>query len=340
MASSGRRSSFNLKLDLLREGHTFSFFQTMRLLRLFVPSSKGGTGSGFGDLEHVRVRPKLSLTFPPADLDSIQESEDEEPRFLVTVTLLGLYGSSSPLPTFYTEDLIGEAGEDESVTRDFIDIINHRLFLLLFRSWAKYRQLVQVVEEGNPGHLQRLFSLLGLGEKTLRRGIPDAYELIRYIGLLTQFPRSALGLKALLQDALGDIAVEVTPNVYRRAKIPEDQRLFLGKSGGVLGKDTFLGEEIDDCMGKFRLNIGPVNRVQFQTLLPGGEACEKLAFLTKFYVTDPLIYDVELTLAEKEAQCVCLGAPEWSRLGWDTWIFAGEEMGEVRATFYPEENVG
>jgi type VI secretion system protein ImpH len=115
--------------------------------------------------------------------------------------------------------------------------------------------------------------------------------------------------------------------------------LYLGQSAGVLGRDGFVGEEIQDRMGKFRLEIGPVDREQFQTLLPGGKGCEKLSFLTKFYVADAFEYDVELTLAEREAQSVCLGHPEWSRLGWDTWIFSGEDLGKVSATYYPDQRI-
>jgi type VI secretion system protein ImpH len=89
-------------------------------------------------------------------------------------------------------------------------------------------------------------------------------------------------------------------------------------------------------MGKFRIEIGPLERKMFQDLLPGGKRYDKLTFLTKFYVTDPLEYEIKLTLSEKEAQCVCLGVPEWSRLGLDTWVFTGEEIGEVSATFHPE----
>jgi type VI secretion system protein ImpH len=330
MAGQDGGSSVNLKLDLLKEGHTFSFFQVMRLLRFFggrLPRSKDAPSV---DNEHTRIRPELSFAFPPADVSGIKQSESDPPDYLVTATFLGLYGTSSPLPAFYTEDLMDEAREDESVTRDFMDIIGHRLYVLLFRCWTKYRQFVQVAEERNHDDLQRLFSLIGLGEREFRRDIPDVYGLIRYIGLLTQFPRSALGLKTMLQDALADVPVNVEPCILRKAKIPPDQRLCLGESGCTLATDSFIGEQIDDRMGKFRLVMGPLKSQAFQQLLPGTPDCEKAAFLTRFYLTDPLEYDMELILAEKEAQCTCLGASEWSRLGWDTWCFSGSHLGEVR----------
>jgi type VI secretion system protein ImpH len=331
MAGKDRGAFSDLRLDLLKEGHTFSFYQVIRLLRSFA-SADGGTGK----TDSIRIRPELSLNFPPADVDRIEELSEDDIQFLVTVTFLGLYGPSSPLPTFYTEDLMDEASDDESVTREFVDILNHRIFLLLFKCWAKYRQFFQVVEEKDADHMVRLFSLFGLGEEALREDVPDAYGLLRYLGILTQFPRSALGLKTLLQDSLGKIPVEIVPCVLSKVRIPEDQRLFMGISGSYLGQDSFVGEEIEDRMGKFRIKIGPLRQKEFQGLLPGGEYYEKLTSLTNFYVTDPLEYDVELTLAEKEAQGVCLGQPEWSRLGLDTWVFTGEEIGEVSATFYPE----
>ncbi len=336
MASQNRGPSFDLKLELLREGHTFSFFQVMRLLRIFGRDSTKIEEPASVEKDNIRIRPKLSLAFPPSDVDIIEEQDDDKgPRFLVTANFLGLYGTSSPLPTFYSEDLVEEAALDESVARDFIDLVNHRLFLLFFRCWTKYRQFLQVVEENNPRYMERLFSLLGLGEKSLRDDIPDAYGLIRYIGLFTQFPRSAVGLKTLLQDALGGMPVEVIPCVKGKATIPRDQRLLLGAAGNLLGVDSFLGREIEDRMGKFRILIGPLDGKTFRRFSPGGDRHEKLVSLTRLYVVEALEYDLVLIISEGQVKTVCLGASEWSRLGLDTWIFSGDELGEVRTSFYP-----
>jgi type VI secretion system protein ImpH len=337
MAGQSRRSSSDLKKQLLKEGHAFSFYQVMRLLRYFDGSSVITTEAPSAEADGVRTRPKLSLAFPPADIDRIEELDsDKGPRFLVTATLPGLYGVSSPLPTFYTEDLMDEATADETVTREFIDMLNHRFFSLLYKCWTKYRMFLRVAEERNQTDIHRLFALIGFGEKIMRRGIPEAYGLIRYIGLLTQSSRSAWGLKTLLQDALGGVPAEIVPCILRKVRIPEDQRMFLGVTGASLGVDSFIGGEIEDRMGKFRIRIGPLQQEDFRLLLPGGSRYEKLTFLTKFYVTDPLEYDVELILAEKEAQGVCLGRPEWARLGLDTWIFSEKTLGEVSVRFAPE----
>ncbi len=337
MAGEGRGSTSHLKSDLLQKGPEFSFFQVMRLLRLLEEEREGVRRGERWEAANVRVRPELSLAFPASDVVRVEEKSGEPAAFTVSASFLGLYGSSSPLPTFYTEDLVNEAVEDVSLTRSFIDIVNHRLYLFLFRAWAKYRPFLQVVEEKNLHEAERLYCLTGLGEEELRREVFEAYGLLRYLGLFTQFPRSALGLVTLLQDALGVAPIEVIPCVAHRVKIPPDQRCALGISGHTLGEEVFLGEEMDDRMGKFRLQVGPLRSDSFHALLPGNPQHHQLNFLTRFYLNDPLEYDLTLVLEEKEASTACLGAPRWSMLGGDTWIFSGEGMGEVRTTLSPQD---
>jgi len=336
MAGEDRGSPPHLKSDLLEKAHEFSFFQVMRLLRLLISKPEILGTKESVDEEHIRVRPELSLSFPPADVAKVEETDPERPLYSITATLLGLYGSSSPLPNFYTEDLLDEASEDMSVTRDFIDIFNHRLYLLLFRCWTKYRLFLKVVEENNPEVLEKLFCLIGLGERVLRKDLPEPYSLIRYTGLFTQFPKSASGLRTLLQDALGGIPMEVIPCLKRVVRIPPDQRLLTGTAGNSLGEDSFLGEEIEDRMGKFRLRIGPLQSGPFHSLLPGSPDHERVAFLTKFYLLDVLEFDIELILKQREAETACLGGSQWSRLGLDTWVFSLGHLDEVGVIFPPQ----
>lgn len=320
MASQDRRPAHGLRRKLLNEGHEFSFYQVMRLLKAL----------GDEDLHrrsptHVRVRPELSLAFPAADIAKIEQNErDSGPAYTVTTTFLGLYGSSSPLPTFYTEDLLMEASEDESVTRDFLDILNQPLYDLLFKCWTKYRLFIEVVEEQSDNQIERLFCLLGLGCPELIRDLPEAYRLIRYLGIFTQHPRSAVGLKTILRDIIKGMPIELDPCLPRMAQIPEEQRCYLGISGSTLGVDTFIGKEILDRTGRFRLKIGPLTKEQFKELLPGGETHRMMVMVTDFYLATSLDYDMEVSLYVSEVRSTCLGASDWSRLGYDTWIFSGQ----------------
>jgi type VI secretion system protein ImpH len=326
MACQTGQSSAGIINDLLERGNQYSFVQVMRLFRAVL-------GPDALEQGRVRVRPELSMAFPPADVAGIEAAGDDESGFLVTATFLGLYGSSSPLPSFYTEDLLDEISADGSACRDFLDIIHQRLYSLYFRCWSKYRLFIRVEEEQDPSERQKLFCLLGLGEPELAAGLPDAWSLIRYAGLLTQFPRSSLGLETLLRDALSIKELTVIQCIRRMASIPPEQRLKLGNSGCGLGTDTVLGSEIVDRMGKFRLQVGPLFRKEFDSLLPGAPLHIKLASLVKLYLLDPLDHDLELILSAGEVGPIRLGAPDCPKLGWNTWCFSGDTLGEVRAVF-------
>lgn len=312
---------------LLSESRSFSFYQAMRLLR-------HSMHTGQKKDTDIRIRPKLALSFPPGDIDRIDYIEnDDHPYFQVTATFLGLYGAASPLPTFYTEDLIYEKNEDESVSRDFLDIINQRLYQLVYQGWLKYRQYFQVVEEKSAISLERLYCLVGLGTRALQAEQDDNYQLLRYIGLMTQFPRSAAGLKAMLTDALSGLPLTITPCIPRTAGIPMEQQCHLGTSGCSMGMNSYMGEEIEDRMGKLGIRIGPLEQADFLRFTPGNEGYKRLVSLTTMYLTDPLVLEVELVLAANQAETVCLGDPVRGSLGVTTWVFSETTMGEVCTRF-------
>jgi predicted component of type VI protein secretion system len=62
-----------LKLELLKEGHAFSFFQVMRLLRFFARQSSGAPKSSSDLSQKIRIKPNLSLAFPASDVERIEE---------------------------------------------------------------------------------------------------------------------------------------------------------------------------------------------------------------------------------------------------------------------------
>ncbi|HKZ18028.1 MAG TPA: type VI secretion system baseplate subunit TssG, partial [Geobacteraceae bacterium] len=315
--------------ELLTCGREFSFVQVMRLARRFLdPRGEEGLPE-IPWQDRVHIRPDLSLAFPASDVARL---ERDESKLRVTATFLGLYGPASPLPNFFSEDLMDEASSDESVFRDFVDIIHQRLYHLYFQCWSKYRLLVRVVEEKSPIDRERLFCLIGLGEKELVSSVPESLSLLRYTGLLTQFPRSPLGLRTMLRDALKMKGIKIIQNVKRMVPIPTDQRMRMGVSGCQLGVDAVVGSEIADLMGKFRIRIGPLSWEEYDTLLPDTIRHEKLARYVEFYLTDPLDFDLELILAAGEAKPIRLGDPK-ARLGLNMWCFSGGTLGEMSAVF-------
>ena len=324
---------------LLAHGERFSYFQAVRLLRLFGKTRDQPANS-------LRIRPKLSLGFPETDIDSIESIDGGGYR--ITANFFGLYGVASPLPTYYTEDLFEEEREGRHATRDFLDVIHFAVYPLLFDAWRKHRLQDRIVEDADAGVLSLLYAFVGLHDKDLRSAVADSEGMLRYAGLFNQKPRSALGLRILLADAFSPAKVEVVCCTLRQVAIPLDQRLELGQQASRLGLDAYLGSQVDDYGGSITLRLSDLSGELFHALLPGTAEHERLKALTRFYLIDPLEISVELELLHKEARPSRTLAkledsdganPEsafayWSRLGLDTWLMADQNHQATRVQFW------
>ncbi|HOW55930.1 MAG TPA: type VI secretion system baseplate subunit TssG [Syntrophorhabdaceae bacterium] len=314
--------------DLFSNGSSFSFVQAMRLLSHHI-HAEGDKGEEIMR-RRIKVRPDLSLTFPGNDIISIARKRGNPDIFSITATFLGLYGASSPLPTFYTEDLLEEASDDRSISRDFIDIINMPAYHLFYKCSLKYNLFFKITESTHEEAIDRLYCLLGFGSEKIKKCFDEPYRFLRYIGLATQMPRSAEGLRSLISDAIGEPSIGIEQCVPAMVAIPPDQRLLLGVSGHCLGENASIGFEVSDCTGRFRIHAGPISDERFHDLLPDGEAFGRIGKLVSFYLDLPLEWDIEIEVAPEEIRPACLGEETRSRLGWDMWLNADGQYHENR----------
>ncbi len=327
-----------VKDDLLSNGRCYSLFQAMRLLRTMLPETDSEGIDNHGTQpqrwETLRIRSHLSLGFPVSGVERIEPRKNG--GFTLTTPILGLYGSCSPLPTFYTEDLLSEAAAGESAVRDMLDVINHRIVLLLYDAWSKYRSMVRILEDGDLGLLRRFYHLVGLSRDRLAGSFDNPDRLLRYSGLFAMNSRSAAGLETLLSDALG-LPVTVFQMTERTGLIPEEQKARLGLNV-CLGKASSLGGEVHGKGGAFRIQVGPVSRNHYRHLTPGARDYRLLVSMTDLYVTAPLEYDVEIVMDRHEQPLTtCLGCESFSSLGLDTWIFSKSGHGEFKTRFHPHD---
>jgi type VI secretion system protein ImpH len=288
---------------------------------------RDGIGAPRPDLfPQILVHPHLSLDFPAVDIVNIEEIDESQARYAILVTFLGLYGSSSPLPSFHTEDLLAEQADGGSATRDFLDLLNAPLYALFFQCWNKYRLDVSLFEQPNADVEERLFCLLGFEGTPAASARRDYFGLLRYLGLTTTTVRPAEGLRALLSDHFQEPSLEIMQCTLRVAQIPEDQRCFLGRQSCHLGIDAHVGSEIADLMNKFTIHIGPLGGRRFQEFLPDQSAYAQLNKLTDFYLNQPLVWDVMLEIQPEDVKRARLGELPWSKLGWNTWLYTRKPM--------------
>jgi type VI secretion system protein ImpH len=211
--------------------------------------------------------------------------------------------------------------------RDFIDIINAPLYPIHFRSWSKPRLFHRLAEKKDPDIILILACLMGLGEETIRDKVDGHATLMRYLGLITQHPRSAEGLRALLADRMDEPSLRVIQCVPRVAAIPEDQQCRLGETANILGDDCYLGREIDDRAGKFRVEIGPVDIDRFTRFLPGQAGFSEMKRMIEFYLDQPLAWELRLTLRARDIRTTRLGDDYWAQLGFNTWMLSKAQAG-------------
>ncbi len=313
-----------LEADILENGPAYSFGQLTRLLhgRLHHPDAAPGQG--------LRIRPELSLERPRADVAAVHRRAD---HYEVVTTFLGLYGAASPLPAFYTEELIEAAQEDRTTAQTLLDALHQHLYELVVAGREKYRPLEGTVERGDHRFTDILRSLVGLRDPEVRRALPDPDRMLRYVPLLGARQRSAEGLRTLLRDALGDMPVEVEECVERNVRIPAASRVRIGEQSHRLGMNAVIGVHVRDRSGRFRVRIGPLDAERFDALLNRENHWHWLVAIIQFYLNAPLQCELDLLLEAGAGATTTLGDPAASRLGTTTWLFSGEPDG-IRATLH------
>lgn len=322
MASETRQSNLSLMRSLLENPYDFSFFQAVQLLQRYVGGARLGTAEP-ASKELLRLRPTVSLTFPTADLlgiEAVDASSGAEQRYRVTTSFLGLYASDSPLPTFYTEDLIWKESDQRAV-REFLDIFHHRALSLLYRTWEKYRYSIQFKHRGKDEFSRRVFSFVGLGDWSLidNTGLPSV-RLLRFAGLITQRPHSASALIGILKDYFSLESIQIEQCVGRWVRIGQEQRNRLGLGSCTLGVDCSIGERVRDRAGKFRVRVGPLTLQNYLRFLPDSPDYAAMVNLIRLYAPDRLDFDIEVSLLAEETPPLRLDGGSPQRLGWTSWI--------------------
>jgi type VI secretion system protein ImpH len=331
MAETEKRQIPTIIRDLLAHPQRFSFNQVVRLLRLW---TTGNDPDAWKNTlrERLSFRPALSLGFAVTDVQDLELELSDDPgdpcpfaHGRVTASFLGLYGPSSPLPTFYTERLLDEQNEGCSVTRDFLDIFNNVFFLAFIHLASVISPLRRGLMENDARARQMLMSLASFGDAALRERLSDDVAFLRHAGLFFQTVRSAAGLRAIMADASGG-EVDILCNAPRMAPVPAEQRLRLGAAACVLGESAVLGDFVPCHEGKIVIEFTGLDEAAFRALLPDARRAVLLHDLTRNYCREPLEYDAVLRLSPGEARPARPGGDasgRFARLGHDCWTGFG-----------------
>ena len=321
--------------ELFREPWRFEFHQAMRVL---LRNSDHGSAVGVVDRrfdvnrEPVRIGANPSLGFPASDIQSLRAEPGE--RAEMKINFLGLTGPAGVLPLPYTEFLIERESQGDHGPAEFLDVFNHRMALLFYFAWEKYRS--SVASERQIEHemfREMLLSLVGLGTLFLRnRGqLPDAF-FVNYAALLAMQPRSASALRSILSDYFG-VPVEVRQFAGTWYLLDEGSRTQFedGESDSQrLGYGVVVSEEYWSQESMVRLRVGPLDLETYRQFLPGSRNFILLREICRFFSRDETVFEVQLILDKDEVPAATLGeeapvvraegAAQGAQLGWTTWV--------------------
>jgi len=314
MANENGRAIASLIRPFVLNGPKYGFYQSVRLLSGIAKSAKAKGLTSFA----LKIIPLLSLEFIGSDIESISYDENTN-EVKIVVTFLALYGTASPLPTFYTEDLMLDFSEDITVSKDFLDIFHQILFKKLYDVWLKYRLNQCAFENVDNRYTSKLYYLIGLGDETLRKMVPEAKSLLKYIGLLNQQPRSAKVLEILLKDYF-EVPIKIKSGYRSVQTIAYEQQVRLGVDNSIVGQETYLGSEIEDCSASIGISIGPLKQDVFNLFGYKQPHALALAFLINFFLNSPVKSFISIVLQAGEVRGCQLGLKEWGMMGQNVWV--------------------
>ncbi len=326
----------------------FEFFQAVRLLMQSAGNKICSVGfDADPKQEIVRFKVTAHLRFPYSEIAaSYLSSNLENTLNELQINFLGLYGPSGILPKHYTELIIQRLQMKDTALRDFLDLFNHRIISLFYRSWEKNHFFVPY-ERAKKAKIsdpftQMIMALIGNGTQGLqeRTLVPDESYLY-YAGLWARQPRSACVLKAILADYFAvDIAIEQFQGKWLVIPIENCTRLIKLKNNvatyNQLGKNAVLGRRSWDIQGHFTIKIGPLAYPDFLQYLPGnGSKLAAMIAMARRYVGINLQFHIQLILQAQEVPPCLLGK---QHLGWNIWLLSKPVLQNAGDTILKENS--
>jgi type VI secretion system protein ImpH len=320
MAGTNGQTPDSLISELAKNPFAFDFFRAIRLLENSRPDLPRIGYSISPAQDPVRFGQKPSLVFPPSTLEAL-EQRPESPVPALFVHNFGLFGPNGPLPLHLSEYAFQrEYNEHDRTFSAFANIFHHRLISFFYRAWADNQMALDMDRPENQRFRIFIGSLFGLGMEALQHhdSVQDRAKLF-FAGRLACQTRNAEGLEAILRDYF-EIKSEVIPFLGRWMNLPANCVCRIGRSHetGKLGVNVIVGARFFEAQLNFRIRLGPMKFGDYERMLPGGNAFQRLRFWVLNYCGEHFFWDVQLVLRADEVPSIQLGRA--GKLGWTTWL--------------------
>ncbi|WP_404365721.1 type VI secretion system baseplate subunit TssG [Marinobacter sp.] len=287
---------------------------------------------GWPAQELVKFRTSQHLGF--ASQDIVENRTGRKPEGTLTAELsvdfLGLTGARGALPVSYTEQVLTQLKAKDPALRDFLDLFNHRLLSLFYRSWEKTQPAV-AQERGEEDPFTRILRAL--------TGSEADWE-IYYGAALSRGARSASTLASVLADLTGmrvevrsfqggwESLAESDQSRLPSRQRPKGQYARLGEA--MLGSRVWLADKGAEIV------FHPDDRAGLAGLLPQGIFSEAVARISQRLASGACQLRYRVISAASDLPDVRLG--QQGRLGADSFISARRSPDHrVEVSFKPSQ---
>jgi type VI secretion system protein ImpH len=293
MAVSAVAKTDNLIEFITNNQHRIEFFQLMRLLAYILKRAFPEQSWEESFDQYIRIRPSLSFGFPSHSIESVKVLEDH--KILIETTFFGLYGVTSPLPNFYSEDLLAFEHDGLSFNRRFLDLFHFALYPLLLGAITRFRVTTGLQEGSDIRQKMRRASWLGISTPEIAARFNQWPGMLKVASILSTAYCSVSGLEALISTLIGSGTVRIISCPVVRAVIPPKFYCKLGARANQLGTQAVLGRTLNrPSNGHVEIELDGQLHEDIVAFLPGGSKFELLKQCLVLYVPTYLKLSVKV----------------------------------------------
>ncbi|OTA20658.1 hypothetical protein Xbed_01186 [Xenorhabdus beddingii] len=313
----------------------FDLFQTLRRI-----DAQSGEYYRLGTAplpryEPLRLGQKASMAFAPSTISAVQQRENST-LYEILIYSFGLFGPNGPLPLHLTEyAYTREYNYHDPTLNAFANLFHHRLILLFYRAWANAQPISSLDRPDHQPFCHYLACLIGMGlpaqqtspempdnntvDHTTSNNAVKSHACYSLAGHLSRQGHGAEGLEKILLFYF-QVPIKVLQNIPQWLTIEtQDQaRLTAGRHMPRLGKSTFLGTAVYDIQHKFRIELGPLTKSEYDMFLPGQPKAQQLCDWVYRYLGIEYLWDIKLILDKSVMTEIRLSATV--QLGLNSWI--------------------
>lgn len=324
--------------QLLTEPYRAEFFQAVSVIELWL--RQNGVEHGKPLLDYLRFPNRMSLAFPPSQIDALAPEADAPIRnaeallaalrdqrlrhIHITPAFTGLLGSNGVLPLRYTQRIADhEHDTGDGGPRAFLDLLANRSTSLLYQAWSKHRPECMRDTEGKDSLLPILLALAGLRPRT-----QDERE--DYAGIdeetagfyAAQFGKRAIsgGVIAGVLSEYFAVPFELEQFVGCWRQLAPEHQAQLGVRNTNLGVGMVLGTRVYCRDMRVRVRIGPLDKEAFERFIPGASGMKALNKMLGMFCGAGLTFEVRVVLRKEDVRGMKLSASGGPRLGIDAFL--------------------